>query len=179
MTSASPRREAPDLAHFAPRLHANARNLIGPKLRPYVAPSDLLQETLLVACEKLTAIAGRERGEVLAWLMRVMRYRLLNHLRKHRRELKSELRLPPGSGPAASSREALGQLVLAEIRAGLFAAVDALPEMERMVVEALYKEKETVSEVAHRLGKTEGAVRAVHHRAVKRLRRKLSDRVCE
>jgi RNA polymerase sigma-70 factor (ECF subfamily) len=165
--------EPPELTDFAPELRARAHGLIGPKLRPLVASSDLLQETLLVAVKKFAAISGRSRREVLAWLNQIMRHRLLRYLRKHQRELTGQPVNSIAIEASSSSRRDLSRLVLEELRDEIVAAMDALPQPERTVVVGLYREKQTVAELATQLGKTDGAIRAIHQRAVKRLRVKL------
>lgn len=172
--SSCPRQGEPDgLAAYVPQLRARAHGLIGPKLNQFVAPSDLLQETLLIAVRNFSAVSGRPSRQVLAWLSQVMRHRLLRLLRKHRGELEGTVKGAPGIEPHVSSRAALSRLVLKELRGELLAAIDALPEPERAVVVALYKERVGTAEIAQRLERTEGAVRAIHQRAVKRLRRNL------
>jgi RNA polymerase sigma factor (sigma-70 family) len=161
---------------YVPQLRARARGLIGPKLHRFVTSSDLLQETLLVAVKKFATISGRPPRQVLAWLHQIMQYRLLRYLRTHRRELGTNIGVLTATEPGASSRSALGRLVLEELRGELLAAINALPEPERTVIIAHYQEKLTTAEIAGRLGKTEGAVRAIHQRAVKRLRRNLEGR---
>jgi RNA polymerase sigma factor (sigma-70 family) len=168
--------ETAELAGFAPQLHVKAHRLIGPKLRAFVAPSDLLQETLLVAVKKLSVISGRPRRDMLAWLNRIMQYRLLRYLRKHRHELEGTIDVFPAPDPRVSSHPALSRLVLEELRGELLAAIDDLPEPDRTVIVALYKERQAIPEIAGRLGRTDGAVRAIHQRAVKRLRKDLEGR---
>lgn len=153
-----------------------AHGLIGPGLGRLVASSDLLQETLLIAVKKFAAISGRPRRQVLLWLNRIMRYRLLRYLRTHQHELRGGVENFAGAGPPAGSDSALGRLVVEELRGEVSAAIDALPEPERTVMLAHYKERRTISEIARTLGRTEGAVRAIHQRAVKRLRRNLEGR---
>lgn len=179
MNPPPPESDADQLATFMPQLRVKARGLIGPKLRPLVGSSDLLQETLLAAVRSFAVISGRPRRDVLAWLNQAMLYRLLRYLRKHRRELDGEPLIASATEPAAHSRQPLSDLVLEEVRDGVLAAIEALPELERIVMLALYKEKRTVPEIAAHLGKTEGAVRALHQRAVKRLRLNLVDEATE
>src|SRR5690349_21797787 len=69
--------EAETLAGFEPVLRTQARRLIGPRLRKVLASSDLLQETLLIAVQRFATISGRPSPQVLAWLLRSMRFRLM------------------------------------------------------------------------------------------------------
>ena len=161
--------EATELAELAPRLRRSAHRLIGPKLRAVVASSDLLQETLLVAVKKYSAVSGRPPRVMLAWLNRIMRFQLLKCLRKHQRELEGTIEIP-AMDQQVSTIAPLSRLVLDEVRDELLAAIDELPPPEQAVIVAIYKGRQPIAEIAQQLGKSEGAVRAIHHRAVKRLR---------
>jgi RNA polymerase sigma-70 factor (ECF subfamily) len=57
-----------------------------------------------------------------------------------------------------------------ERRAMLFQLVGRLPEVQRAVIELRYVEGLSLVEVAHRLGKTEGAVKQLQRRALEQLR---------
>ena len=52
-----------------------------------------------------------------------------------------------------------------------------LPEAERRVIVLLYRERRTTAEIAADLGRSEGAVRALHQRAVRRLRERFGERL--
>ena len=107
----------PDLAGYEPALRDHARRLIGPRLRPILAPSDLMQETLLIAVRRLAEVSGRPSRLVLAWLLRTMRFRLMRFVRDHRTELATPAdpttpgcraagRLDPGPQPARPGGDA-------------------------------------------------------------------------
>lgn len=167
---------ADELARFEPVLRDRAHRLIGPRLRPMVAPSDLIQEISLIAVRRFAEIAGRPPRMVLAWLLRSMQYRLMRHVRDHRRELVGKVAWDECGDPAASSSlEALDRIVRDEVRDALEARIGDLPESERRVIALLYKERRTTAEAAAALGRTEGAVRALHQRAVRRLREQFGD----
>ena len=61
-------------------------------------------------------------------------------------------------------------MVREEVRGALRELIETLPEVERRVIVLLYQEKRTTAEIATELGRSEGAVRALHQRAVRRLR---------
>jgi RNA polymerase sigma-70 factor (ECF subfamily) len=170
-------RDADQLAHFEPVLRARACRLIGPKLRPMVGPSDLLQETLLSAVRRFEELSGRPPRLVLAWLLRSMQFRLMRYVRDHRAELAGhEGDVAVEDLKARSSAPPLSRMVRDEVRGALLGLVETLPEAERRVVVLLYREKRTTAEIAADLGRSEGAVRALHQRAVRRLRERLGDR---
>ena len=66
-------------------------------------------------------------------------------------------------------------MVREEIREALRERIGTLPEVERRVIVLLYQEKRTTAEIAAELGRSEGAVRALHQRAVRRLRQQFGD----
>jgi RNA polymerase sigma-70 factor (ECF subfamily) len=161
-----------DLAGYEPVLRDHARRMIGPRLRPILAPSDLMQETLLIAARRLAEVSGRPSRLVLAWLLRTMRFRLMRFVRDHRTEMATpadpttRVVEPPGA-----STPVLSRLVREEMRATLLATIERLEEQDRQVLRWIYLEKRTTAEIAARLGRTESAIRGLHHRAVGHLRR--------
>jgi RNA polymerase sigma-70 factor (ECF subfamily) len=150
---------------------ARARLLIGERLRHLVGPSDLLQETLLVAVRRFADVSGRPPRQMLAWLLRSMQFRLMRYVRDHRVELASQERNIAAADPAAAdSTPALDRMVRDEIRGTLRELIATLPEAERRVAVLIYQERLTTTEIAAELGRSEGAIRALHQRAVRRLR---------
>ena len=63
------------------------------------------------------------------------------------------------------------------MRATLLASIDLLEEQDRQILRWIYLEKRTTAEIAARLGRTESAVRGLHHRAVGHLRRQIEARL--
>jgi RNA polymerase sigma-70 factor, ECF subfamily len=168
---------ADELARFEPLLRARARRLIGPRLRPVLASSDLLQETLSIAVRRFAELSGRPARQVLAWLLRSMQLRLMRHVRDHHEELSGRRGdSPAGELAAPTSTPALSRLVREEVREALRELIGTLPEPERRVIVLVYQERQPTAEIAAELGRSEGAVRALHQRAVRRLRQQLGDR---
>ncbi|WP_435011405.1 RNA polymerase sigma factor [Tundrisphaera lichenicola] len=160
-----------ELAAIVPLLRSRAQRLIGKRLGQWVAPSDLVQETLLIAVRRFAEISGRPARQVLAWLLQTMQFRLMRYVRDHRDELvRPERDCGSRDEGARSSTAVLGRMVRSEVGGILFAQIETLPEAERRVVEILYRENRTTTEVAAELGRSEGAVRALHQRALRRLR---------
>ncbi len=162
----------PDLAGYEPVLRDRARKLIGARLRPILAPSDLMQETLLIAVRRLAEVSGRPSRQVLAWLLRTMRFRLMRFVRDHRTELGTPT--DPATQdfePSSGSTPVLSRLVREEMRANLLAMIELLDEQDRQILRWIYIEKRETAEIASRLGRTESAVRGIHHRAIGHLRR--------
>lgn len=169
--------QAAELARFEPVLRAQACRLIGPRLRALVGPSDLLQETLLIAVRRYAELSGRPPRLVLAWLLKSMQFRLMRYVRDHRAELAGhEEAMPVEDLKARSSTPPLSRLARDELRGAILGLIEMLPEPERRVVVLLYRERRTTAEIAADLGRSEGAVRALHQRAIRRLRERMGDR---
>lgn len=163
---------APDLAGYEPVLRDHARRMIGPRLRAILAPSDLMQETLLIAVRRLAEVSGRPSRQVLAWLLRTMRFRLMRFIRDHRTELSAPSDpATPAVEPSGGSTPVLSRLVRDEMRATVLAMMELLEEQDRQILRWIYLEKRATAEIAARLGRTESAVRGLHHRAVGHMRR--------
>ncbi len=71
--------------------------------------SDLVQETLLGAYRDIEAFQGRSRGELLAWLRRILRNNLADQRRQYRGTQKRRIgrELPLGEAAAGVGRDAL------------------------------------------------------------------------
>jgi RNA polymerase sigma-70 factor (ECF subfamily) len=120
---------------------------------------DVVQETLLAM--HLKRDTWDESLPVEPWVRGIARYKLVDHLR--RRGFHDHLDIDalagslserePDAGDAIDSRRLLGEL----------------PERQRRIVEEISIEGRRASEVASRLGMSEGAVRVALHRALKAL----------
>lgn len=160
-----------DLAACEDALRARARRLVGPRLRRLVAPSDLLQDTMLIAVRRYAEISRMPPRQAMAWLSQTMRFRLLRRLRDARAELEGvESRGGLVPQVAADSTPPLSRLVRRELQAALLARIDELDELDRRVLRWIYVDRLETAAIAERLGRSESAVRGLHHRAIRRLR---------
>jgi RNA polymerase sigma-70 factor, ECF subfamily len=168
--------QADELARFEPVLRARATRLIGMRLRHVVGPSDLLQETLLTAVRRFAELSGRPARQVLAWLLSSMQFRLLRYLRDHREELARRSRpVELAEQLTRSSSPPLDRMIRDEVRGAILELIETLPEAEHRVIVLLYRGKQTTAEIAAELGRSEGAIRALHQRAVRRLRHRFGN----
>lgn len=161
---------------YLPFLRHRARKMIGPKLRRVVGSSDLIQDTLLVAIQRLSVLRGRPPAQVLSWLFQAMRFKLLHHLRDQDEgdtaagaieDLPTEAAMSGVSG--------LEMLIRGEIEELLSNAVQELPEIERLVILGIYREQRTTADLARELGRSEPAIRGIHFRGLKRLRKAMGE----
>lgn len=129
---------------------------------PHIA-EDIMAQVYL---EALTGIARyRDRGRpILAWLLAIARHRALDAMRKRRRGVPERL----------STNEA--HFLLPE--EGNYSLLEALSELtpaQREVLHLRFVEERSLEEVAALTGRSVGAVKALQHRAIIRLRAKLDD----
>ncbi|GAA3242133.1 sigma-70 family RNA polymerase sigma factor [Actinocorallia longicatena] len=129
---------------------------------------DLTSETFLRALRRIESFTwtGRDFG---AWLLTIARNLVADHYRSGRYRFETVTEAPPeGSveGPERDVLDAFG-------RAMLLAAVVDLGEEQRQCVELRFFAERTVAETATIMDRKSGAVKALQHRAVRSLARRL------
>lgn len=113
-----------------------------------------------------------ERGSVRAWLMSTVHHRAVDLVRReqaHRRRM-SVVPEPAPEDPAEEALEAVG---VPEERAAVRAALEDLPPEQREVIELMYFEGLTQSQVAERTSIPLGTVKSRALLAMRRLRASL------
>lgn len=158
------------------------------RLRTRVDSSDIVQETLLRAAQHLGQFEGRRAEEWRAWLARIAEHEVVHQLRHHvgaaRRSVERERPLQP---PASSGnrRSQLGQWALSQStpsqaalhRERVLELANALGRLSgdyREVLVLRHLEGLDFAEIARRLDRSEGAVRVLWTRALKKLRGELT-----
>jgi RNA polymerase sigma-70 factor (ECF subfamily) len=147
-------------------------------------PSDVVQEALVDAAQKLAEYVERRPLPFYPWLRQLAWERLVKlhqrHLHAQKRSVQREevhsLALPdesaldlvhrllaPGTSPSQ-------QLLREELRDRVQAALAQLPERDREVLVLRYLEQLATAEVAAVLGITKAAVKSRHVRALEHLR---------
>ena len=141
-------------------------------LRPEEGPSDLVQRTIHQGMNKFCRFPGNTKGELLAWLKRILFNLTANDLKRNRRRpLRESLGGPgvadPVSGKEKSPTENLIDRVEHE---RLKAALAQLPEDNQRAIHLRGWERLSFKEIADRMGKpSEDAARKLWSRAVARL----------
>lgn len=127
---------------------------------------DFTSETFLRALRRISTISyqGRDIG---AWFITIARNIVLDHLKsaRHRLEMTTADTLE-GKDHVASTEEAVLGLLQSE---RLMAAVAQLGDEQRECVMLRFVHGLSVSETAHVMGKNDGAIKALQHRAVRKL----------
>lgn len=160
-----------------------ARTGIDDALRGKADPSDVVQEALLKAHRHFAQFRGQTEEELAAWLRQILARNLADLIRRYRtveaRQVTRERSLEELLG---HSSNALNQLLIAdssspseaaqrrELGIALAKALASLSADHRDVLVLRSIEERDWGDVARRLGRSEGAVRLLWARALKRLR---------
>jgi RNA polymerase sigma-70 factor (ECF subfamily) len=149
-----------------------------------VDPSDVVQDTLAEASQRLPNYVRQRPVSFYPWLRQIAWQRIVDLLRRHiharRRSIDLEeervLELPDESAIQLADRlsdnetSPSGQLLREERRAQVRAALDKLHAREREVLVLVYLEQLKAREASEVLGISEGALNMRHLRAIRRLR---------
>lgn len=179
--------------HLMQRYRARLCRMIGvrmdPRLAARVDPSDVVQDALLEASDRLTAYAQQPKVPFYLWLRQIAWDRLVDLHRRHIRAQKRSVRreeIPPGlsagsAGALAARFFAAGespseQCVQREMQARVLAALEILPSADREVLVLRHLEQLRIDEIAAILQIDVGAVKMRQLRALERLRAALGDR---
>ena len=133
---------------------------------------DVTERTFVAALAAIDRY--RDEGATFrAWLFRIAHNQLVNALRSRQRHrtasLEAVLEPPSHADPA-------GRVGLAEESRGLRWALEQLPEDRRQVVVLRFVDGLSAREIGSVLGRTEGAVRVLQHRALRQLAELLAGR---
>jgi RNA polymerase sigma-70 factor (ECF subfamily) len=172
-------------------LYLVARTQIDLHLPARVDPSDLVQETFLEAFRDFGQFAGGTEAELLAWLRRILLHNLAQLVQRQvraqkrdvRREVSLQRRLADLESSAARMDAALvspwsspsAQAQRREAAALLADQLARLSPDHREVIILRNLEGLAFPEVARRMNRTAGAVRALWLRALDRLRQILKE----
>ena len=141
------------------------------ELRDHHAAEDATERTFLSALAALPAFEDRARPEdgegastFRVWLFRIARNAVANERRAARRHPTAPLEAAAG---VADATDAIGELLLREDAAAAWAAVARLPDDRRRALVLRFVEEMSTAEIAGVLGRSEGAVRVLIHRALR------------
>jgi RNA polymerase sigma-70 factor (ECF subfamily) len=164
-----------------------ARMQVDDRLKGKIDLSGVVQQTLLEAHQASACLAGRSKGEVVAWLRRALANNLADEVRRLAvgkrdvgRERSLEAALEQSSARleawvAAEQSHPADGLIRQEQAVRLAAALDQLPENQRRAVELRHLHGQSLAGVAEALGCSKAAVVGLLHRGVEKLRAMLAD----
>ena len=131
---------------------------------------DLTTQTFL----KMLEAIGRFRWQSVpfsAWLFRIAHNLAMDHFRAQRRvQTEDEVPEPPGHEESSAEEQAMDALG----QAGMLALIERLSAEQRQVLTLKFLFGFANAEVAGILGKTEGAVKSLQHRALASLQKHVS-----
>jgi RNA polymerase sigma factor (sigma-70 family) len=150
---------------YAPTARALALRILR---RPFLA-DETVQEAFLALWRNPQGYE-RDRGSVRAWLMSTVHHRAVDLVRReeaHRRRMEGAL---PGPVPEDPAEQAIQAVWVREERAAVRAALEDLPAEQRHVIDLVYFEGLTQSQVAERTGLPLGTVKSRVLLAMRRMR---------
>ena len=173
------------------------RHIASDRLLAVVPPDDLLQE-VSAACLVSLPTAPLDEYSVESWLQQQCRRKVVDahrfHFQAERRDQRRRIsiqgsdRSMAGDGPSTDGAgDAIEALLVASITSPSAAvsrdirlhrmtqAVGELPEEQRQVLQWRYRDGMPTREIAERIGKSDGAVRVLLSRSVRRLEESLRD----
>jgi RNA polymerase sigma-70 factor (ECF subfamily) len=168
-----------------PRVLAYVRVRLGPRLRGQESSLDLVQSACREVLEDLPAEGFRDETGFRRWLCLAAERKILDRARYHARDRRDAARVVPLSSALSdlevrSLAEAWSSLESPSHAASLREDVErvekalaALPDDYREVVVLAYLLDLPHAEIAARMGRQEGAVRVLLHRALARLAREV------
>jgi RNA polymerase sigma-70 factor (ECF subfamily) len=160
-------------------LYLLARTQIDLHLQGRVNPSDLVQETFLLACRHFHRFRGGSEEELLGWLRRILIRSLGRQVEKQlvakKRSTRREMSLDQSADRfdaslAASGPSPSAQAQRRELAARVADQLARLPAAYREVLVLRNLEGHRFEEVARRMGRSAGAVRVLWLRALNRFR---------
>jgi RNA polymerase sigma-70 factor (ECF subfamily) len=172
------------------------RNLIALRIDPRMAarvdPSDVVQESLAEAAQRLSDYIDERPLPFYPWIRQIALERLIDLQRLHVRSQKRSVRreearlplLPDDSVEGLAQLASMGSspsraLDRRDLQERMRAALERLGERDREVLLLRHFEQLSVKEIAAILGISEGAVKVRHARALERLRQKLDEDIEE
>jgi len=175
------------VARYCDYLRLLARLHLDPRLQGKVDPSDVVQETLLKAQKCLDQFRGSTDAEQAAWLRAILANTLAELLRRftrRQRDVALERSLSVSLDESSERLEAwladqhTTPSALAarhEVLARLAAALEALPEDQRIVIELRYLHGLSVAAIEQATGRSNASVAGLLRRGLARLRSSLED----
>jgi RNA polymerase sigma-70 factor (ECF subfamily) len=163
-----------------------------PRLAARVDPSDVVQESLAEAAERLSDYIEERPLPFYPWLRQIALERLIDLQRRHVRSKKRSVRreesrlplLPDDSVQGLARLASMGSspsraLQRRDLQERMRSALERLAERDREVLLLRHFEQLAVKQIAAVLGISEGAVKVRHARALERLRKELDEDIEE
>jgi RNA polymerase sigma-70 factor (ECF subfamily) len=177
-----------NLESFVDYLRLLARLQLGTRLQGRIEPSDVVQQTLLEAHQKLHQFCGRTEAELAAWLRQSLAHNLADALRAQGRAKRDVARQRSLEAALDESSSRLEAWLAADQSSPsqraqrnedvlrLAQALAELPQPQREAVVLRHFEGRSLADIAQHLGRTQAAVVGLLQRGLKNLRGLLHER---
>ncbi len=171
-------RDPEAFAEYRKYLMILARAQVSVDLRTRIDPSDLVQETLCDALRDLPRHRGRSQAEMMGWLRSLLRFNLIDRLRR----LRLERRVISLDGALDQTSQGLGDLMQAsrstpEARAmrqenalALAALLERLSQPQAEAIVLKHCQGMPVGEISRHMNRTPDAVGGLLRHGMERLR---------
>jgi RNA polymerase sigma-70 factor (ECF subfamily) len=181
--------QAPDpagLEQYRSYLELLARLHLQPRFRGKLGASDIVQDTLLKATQRLDQYRGQSDAELAAWLRAILTNTLVDAVRGlegGKRDIALERSLEASLAQSSARLEELlqtkgaspsEQVLRHEELLQLSTSLTRLPEDQRQALELHYLQGCTVAEVAEQMGRSERSVAGLVRRGLHKLRELLN-----
>jgi RNA polymerase sigma-70 factor (ECF subfamily) len=131
---------------------------------------DLTNQTFMKMLESIERFEWR-KVPISAWLFRIAHNLAMDHFRSRRRwQPEEEVPEPPDAEERSAEEEALQAIG----RQSMLAMIEGLSEEQQQVLTLKFVFNFSNSDVATILGKSEGAIKSLQHRALASLKRQLT-----
>jgi RNA polymerase sigma-70 factor (ECF subfamily) len=159
-------------------LRVEARRHLPPGPRAPAGNSDLVQDTIMAACQNFSSFRGRTEAELVAWLRTIL-YREARNL--PRAISRADLG-PDAAGaticldwPDPSQMPPDETLVRQERAAIVRGAISNLPAIHQSALDLRFRDRLSFGEIGRRLGRSAEAARKLFTRAIDAVRRHLGE----
>jgi RNA polymerase sigma-70 factor, ECF subfamily len=181
------------LERYRQRLNQMVQVRLDPRVRCRIDPSDVVQETLFAASQKMSTYLADQPLPFYPWLRQIAWEKLVHlhdrHLRAAKRsvareqfqraELSDESAIDLAQRLIGDASSPSAAAVRHELRQRVRQALDDLADADREMLLLRYLEQMPSKEIAAVMGTSEAAVNMRHMRALERMRRVLASDYCE
>lgn len=194
MTENSDKRANPSPARMTAGEWSKVRGLlhemiaqVSPQYRSKFDASDIVQQTLLEACDTMEDFRGKTDAELASWLRRMLSHNLLDAVRKlrsHKRSVSREIRLElsqSGTRKTEAVRLESDQtspsmnVAKHEEASMMVEAIKRLPADQQEAITLHHLQGWSTTEVAAKMNRSRAAVAGLLHRGLKALRNEMNE----